>query len=133
MSRKKSSKKRSVTTGRTKKRTTRSRKVAKKSVAALSPSRKKKVSRKPLGYSSTEGGLLVPIEATIPVPASKLKTGFKKARKEIDSIIEEIVETMTNDYVISEIELSASFSADGKFMGFGVGGAATIKFKIRPE
>lgn len=36
-------------------------------------------------------------------------------------------------YSISEIELAASFGADGKFMGFSVGGATSIKIKIRPE
>ena len=41
--------------------------------------------------------------------------------------------TFVDSYSISEIELTASFSADGNFMGFGVGEAASIKIKIKPE
>ncbi len=95
---------------------------------------KKKVSKKvPAGYQKTESGVLAPANSINPIPASKLRSGFKKAKKEINEMVEEIASTMTENYVISEIELEASFSADGKFMGFGVGGAATIKIKIKPE
>ncbi|MCW8965813.1 MAG: hypothetical protein OQK82_03870 [Candidatus Pacearchaeota archaeon] len=105
--------------------------TAKKIVAAA---KKKVIRSKPPGYEvATESGILTRTGSYTPVPANKLRTGFKKAKKEIDSIVEEIASTMTESYTISEIELSASFSADGKFMGFGVGGAATIKIKITPE
>jgi len=46
--------------------------------------------------------------------------------------VQEIVDTATNDYIISEIELTASFNAEGKFMGFGVGGEVSIVIKIKP-
>lgn len=85
------------------------------------------------GFERTSSGLFVPEKTKTPVPASKLRTGFKNAKNEINSVIEEFVSAMTQNYVISEIEFSASFSADGKFMGFGIGGAATIKIKIKPE
>jgi hypothetical protein len=106
---------------------------AKKKVTVKAHARKGMfVSKTEPGYEITESGLFIPSNIAKPVSASKLRAGFKKARKEINSIIEEVVSTMTQSYAISEIEFSASFSADGKFMGFGVGGAATMKIKIRP-
>lgn len=39
---------------------------------------------------------------------------------------------MTMDFEVSEIELSMSFSAKGEFLGFRIGGAASIKVKIKP-
>ena len=44
-----------------------------------------------------------------------------------------MMEKMAEPYEITEIEFNASFSADSKFMGFGVGGAASIKIKIAPS
>ena len=82
------------------------------------------------GYQSTNAGVLVPVGT--PIKPSKLKTGFSKAKKEIDGLADEMISSMNGDYEIKEIELSASFSADGKFLGIGVGGAATIKVKIAP-
>jgi hypothetical protein len=67
-----------------------------------------------------------------PVDTSALRKGFDKAKKEINDMINEIAGIMTASYNISEIELTISFSADGKFLGFGVGGAASIKIKIAP-
>ena len=115
-------------TASTKSLTTKKSRPTRKKAAA-----KKALPKKPAGYSTTESGILIPDKSAPPVPASKLRSGFKNAKKEINSVIEEIVSTMTDNYVISEIELSASFSADGKFLGFGVGGAASIKIKIKPE
>ncbi len=94
---------------------------------------KKQASRKVAGYAVTEGGVLVPAVVATPVPGSKLRAGFKRARKEIDAVVEEMTDSLKGDFHISQIELSASFNADGKFLGFGVGGAATIKITITPE
>ena len=126
------SKRKSVKKKAIKKATARRKSVAKKVAAKKAPS-KKKISRKPPGYNARPSGVLVPDENIAPVSPSKLRSGFAKAKTEIDGLIEEIISTMTDDYVISEIELAASFSADGKFMGFGVGGAATIIIRIAPE
>ena len=122
-----------------KKATRRSKKVSKKTAGRVSKKRAGGVARKKLakkkkirGYSTTESGILVPTGTTSPVQPSKLKSGFAKAKKEINSLAEEIITTMNDEYAISEIELSASFSADGKFLGIGVGGATTIKIKISP-
>ena len=99
----------------------------------LSRTAGKVLSKKPSGYTKTENNILVPDSVAKPVSASKLRKGITAAKNEINNILEDIVSTMNGRYVISEIELSASFNADGKFMGFGVGGATTIKIKITPE
>jgi hypothetical protein len=94
---------------------------------------KKKAVKKPSGYVAVGEGIIVPEGVAKAVPPSKLLSGFKKAKKEINGMVDEIIDTMTEEYIISEIEFTASFSADGKFMGFGVGGAASIKIKIAPN
>jgi hypothetical protein len=65
-------------------------------------------------------------------PAGKLKEGMAKAQSEIRESLQELASVLTMDFEISEIELSISFSADGKFLGFGIGGATSIKVKIKP-
>jgi len=66
------------------------------------------------------------------IPATKLRKGLAAAQTEIKESLQEIATLLTLDFEVSEIELSISFSADGKFLGFGVGGATSIKVKIRP-
>lgn len=58
---------------------------------------------------------------------------FPPVFKKLSLPISSIVGTMTEKYAISEIGLTASFNADGKFLGFGVGGAASITIKITPS
>lgn len=89
----------------------------------------------PPGYSiSSDGLLFVPSSSkkTSITPASKLRDGITKAKNEIRQSLQEIAALMAMDFEVSEIEFSVSFSADGKFLGFGVGGAASIKVKIKP-
>ena len=96
---------------------------------------KKMVAVPPPGYSlSPDGMLFVPSSSkkTSITPASKLRDGITKAKSEIRQSLQEIVTIMTMDFEVSEIEFSVSFNADGKFLGFGVGGAASIKVKIKP-
>lgn len=123
------------TTKKTTKKKVSKKKVAKKGAArrAKKTAAKKKATRRPLGYIRTDGNLLIPASAAEPVPASKLRKGLTSARDEINRMLDDMVSGMTENYVISEIELAASFSADGKFMGFGVGGATTIKITVKPE
>lgn len=109
-------------------------KMAKK-MAAKKPHRRpaaaRKILKRPAGYKVLPGtGLLAPIDSV--VEPSKMHRGITKARDEINSLIQELIDTTTTDYEIHEIEFAASFSADGKFLGVGVGGAATITFRIRP-
>ena len=115
-----------------KKRVARKRTVRKKTARTKRVS-KKRVARRPSGYVESDSGILIPEGHTEPVPPAKLRKGLQKAKKEVVGMISDIIETMTGDYVIGEIELTASFDASGKFMGFGVGGAASIKIKIVPD
>jgi hypothetical protein len=81
----------------------------------------------------TKGGVILPASADDSlVPASKLRQGLKHAKLEIQNVLGDLASMLTEEYRIAEIELSASFSADGKFLGFGIGGDASIKVKIRP-
>ena len=107
--------------------------VKKKATGARRVAKKEPRAYKIQTFAENEDGLLVPYHLHRPVPAGKLMEGFEKAKSHIKRMTKEIVSTMNQDYIISEIELSASFNADGKFMGFGVGGAATIKIKISPD
>ena len=96
---------------------------------------KKMIGIPPSGYSiSSDGLLLVPSSSkkSSITPASKLRDGITKAQNEIRQSLQEMAMLMTMDFEVSEIEFSVSFSADGKFLGFGVGGAASIKVKIKP-
>lgn len=107
---------------------------AKKKVAKRAPT-KKAIAAPPAGYSrNPRGTLLVPAgkaKGSI-TPASKLRAGIAKAQDEIKESLQEIATLMTMDFEVAEIELAISFSADGKFLGFGVGGATSIKVKIKP-
>ena len=77
--------------------------------------------------------MLAPSGTVTPVPPNKICKGLSKAKKEISQLIEEIVSTMSDEYSISEMELSASFNAEGKFLGIGVGGATSITIRVKPE
>jgi len=106
-----------------------------KKAAGVKPAAKKLLESPPPGYiRSTSSDLFVPSSSQkySITPASKLRDGIKKAQSEIKQSLQEIVSLMTMDFSVSEIEFSVSFSADGKFLGFGVGGAASIKVKIKP-
>jgi hypothetical protein len=86
-----------------------------------------------VGYKMYNGVLIKEADLPKPVDASSLRKGLEKAKRDIKSMINEIADIMTAQYNISEIELSVSFNAEGKFMGFGVGGATSIKIKIAPN
>jgi hypothetical protein len=105
--------------------------VAKAAVKKVPAAAVKRISIPP-GMSKTPSGIFVPSKLIQPVPAGKLKKGFEKAKVEIKGMIDEVASILTGEYNIKEIELEVSFSADGKFMGFGVGGSSTIKIKIAP-
>jgi hypothetical protein len=91
------------------------------------------------GFSRNAGGLLLVPDLRSSkqaepgvVSASKLQKGIAKAREQISGVLQELLDATRDGYEVTEIELSASFSADGKFLGFGVGGEMSIKFKVRP-
>lgn len=116
----------------TKKKTVAERKPAKKKVTKKKVA-KRAVKRKEPGYTKTKGGVFVPEGTAQPVAASKLQKGLSKAAKEIDSLVDDLLGTLTGSYEIEQIELDASFSADGKFMGFGVGGAVSVRIRVVPR
>ncbi|MFH1442089.1 MAG: hypothetical protein ABIH18_08645 [Candidatus Omnitrophota bacterium] len=86
----------------------------------------------PPGYIRTRTGIIIPEGIGEPVPASKFRNGFLKAKEEIELLINDVVKTMKTEYAIKEIELAVSFNAEGKFLGFGIGGAASMKIKVAP-
>lgn len=106
--------------------------IAKKAVptfSATAAAKAPKVVPLPPGYKFKDN-LYVPGKI---VQASALRKGFETAKKEIRAMVDEVAGIMNDDYKIGEIELMVSFSADGKFMGFGVGGATSMKIKIVPH
>ncbi len=112
-----------------KKTATKKKPATKKTTAKKKPATKKTASMEEPGYTRI-GKLYVPHDVANVVPASKLRKGFAKAGDEINITLDDITSKI---YGITEIELSASFNANGKFMGFGVGGAASIKIKFAPK
>lgn len=85
------------------------------------------------GYEQV-GELLVPMGNNQPAVVSprKVSAGIEASQKQIKKSLQSLAAVFTQDFEVSEIELSVSFSADGKFLGFGAGGAMSVKVKIRP-
>ena len=92
------------------------------------------VERPPVGFvkSPGSGRLLIPDTRATPVPGGKLRQGMREVKHQIDETLNDLIESLTGNYEITEIKLVASFNADGKFLGFGVGGAASIEITICP-
>ena len=90
--------------------------------------------RLPTGFVTSGGNsqLLVPVQRNAPVPAGKLRQGMRDVKRQIDETLNDLIESLAGNYEIKEIKLVASFNADGKFLGFGVGGAASIEITICP-
>ena len=91
------------------------------------------LSRVPAGHTSTESGLVVPLHAVEPVQPSKLKKGYGQLKTAVRQMLQDLAEGMGDGFVVREIELTASFNADGKFLGFGVGGATSITIRVGPS
>ena len=124
--------KRKTTKKKVTKRKPAAKKVTKKRVTAKKP-RKKVTHKKPSGYVTTPGGLVVPEGAIDPVPPSKLSKGLSSAMSEIESFVDQVVSKLSNTAEVEQVELDVSFSADGKFLGFGVGGAVSVRITITPD
>jgi hypothetical protein len=78
-------------------------------------------------------GLFLPVSRQTVVPPSSAKKGFAEARKRIDEALEVLAGSLADGFEVGEIEVQVSFSADGKFLGFGVGGAFSMTLKLRPH
>jgi hypothetical protein len=67
------------------------------------------------------------------VEASALIGGLRHSKTEITTVLREFAAMATTDYRVNEIELSLSFGSDGRFLGFGTGGATSVKIRIAPK
>ena len=87
------------------------------------------------GFKPSKGGILVPEGNNSPsyVTTGKLQAGIESAKDQIKGTLQNIASVFTQDFEVSEIELSVTFTADGKFLGFGTGGAMSVKVKIHPS
>ena len=66
------------------------------------------------------------------VNAQQLKAGIGQANKALAEVIEQFGHTLRGDYDIGAIEVTVSFGEDGRFLGFGAGGAASMKLSLTP-
>ena len=72
-------------------------------------------------------------EQVRPVSGAALKRGFARAKDEIAGVCDEISALVSYQGHIGQVELTASFNSNGEFVGFGAGGAASIKITIIPS
>ena len=108
--------------------------MAKKAAARPAPKKAAFAAKPEPGYNPSKGGILVPIGSESPsyVTTGKLQAGIESAKDQIKGTLQNIAAVFTQDFEVSEIELSVTFTADGKFLGFGTGGAMSVKVKISP-
>ena len=116
-------------------------KLAARAAKAAAP-KKAAAKAAPPGYTIAQNSaLLIPQKAaakatkpstgaSVVIPPSKLQEGIRKAKEEISQAIQTINDVLNANSLDSEIELSVSFNAEGKFLGFGVGGAFSLKIKL---
>lgn len=88
------------------------------------------VIRRPPGPPEAHRPVHVPADSPQPVAAYKLKKGFEAAQGDILDTIESIANALSESGSVVEVELIASFNNDGRFVGFGAGGAAAIKIRM---
>ena len=110
---------------------------AKKAAAASSPGpgRPKVTSQKVTGFSQAQSGIFVPTILANPVvvPANKFREGIEDAHVQIKKTLQGFVKIFTQEFEVSEISLTLSFNAEGKFLGFGAGGEMSVTVKIVPS
>lgn len=58
--------------------------------------------------------------------------GITDAKKKIKRMLFEFADSLGDDFDVEGIEVEASFNADGKFLGFGAGGAVNMKIRVKP-
>jgi hypothetical protein len=86
------------------------------------------------GFAQRADGIHLPTEYVNEiVPASKLQQGLQAAQGQIKQSLHDLAALFTQDFEVSEIEITLSFSATGQFLGFGAGGALSVKVKIVPS
>lgn len=66
------------------------------------------------------------------VNPAKLLSGLETSKTQIRKQLQQVAEMLGQDDEVVEIEVALSFNSEGKFIGFGEGGAASIKVKVQP-
>jgi hypothetical protein len=61
-----------------------------------------------------------------------MKKGLVAARSALIETLHELAVLTDRSFVVKDLEIEASFDAQGYFLGFGPGGAATVKIRITP-
>jgi len=111
-------------------------KSAAKKSAAKKPLPPKKKLAAPKGFKRrNRSGVLVPADfedGNDVVPQGRLEQGISEAKDSIRNMALQIADSLGDSFDLTELELEVSFSADGKFMGFGVGGATSVRVKFVP-
>ena len=65
---------------------------------------------------------------------ARIRDGVKRARKEIVAVLDEVTNISSEDeFYVKEIELTLSFDENGRFIGIGTGGVATVKVRLAPD
>lgn len=87
------------------------------------------------GFVRDANGLYLPTVLAKPVvvPSNKLREGLEAAQGQIKKTLQGFAAVFTQEFEVSEIALTLSFNADGKFLGFGLGGAMSVSIKIVPS
>lgn len=62
-----------------------------------------------------------------------LQAGIERSKVQLVETLSALSSIFTDEYEVGEIGVSISFSVDGKFLGFGTGGATTLNIKIKPR
>ena len=113
-------------------------KVAKRYAKKKAKVRRKKIAKKKAAASSYKrnrgGKILVPQNTDVidtVIEPSKLVAGIKKAKREIQGVADQLAD-FVDGMDVTEVKLSVSFNAEGKFLGVGVGGATSIELKLTP-
>lgn len=83
-------------------------------------------------FALNDNNLFVATYGVEPVKPSKLDKNVAKANTQILNILDNLSCSPRHEFQIAEVELAASFSAEGKFLGIGVGSATQIKIKYIP-
>lgn len=74
----------------------------------------------------------MPARTAAPVPLARLKNGVRDANRALAEVVEQFGHTLEGGYDISALEVTVSFADDGRFLGFGKGGAASMTLSITP-
>ena len=95
--------------------------------------------RSEAGFATGRYGILVPDAIATnqvpkkPIAPSKLAKGLVELMEELDSLAADDLFTTSKSFEVQEVSLTASFSAEGRFVGFGIGGATSISLTLGPR